>query len=70
MRVERRNVGSPEGATAGGGPDAGGRSGGEPLGAASVFRLWYTKLGLKRTMEVLSEKPGKDTKGESGGSRC
>ena len=68
--MERRKVGSPEELTAGGGPDAGGRSGGEPLGGASVCRLWYTKLGLKRTTEVLSEKPGKDTKEESGGSRC
>ena len=70
MRVERRNVGSTEEPTAVGGPDAGGRSGGRSRGGASVCRLWYTQLGLKRTTEVVSEKPGKDTKDESGGSRC
>ena len=39
MRVERRNEGGLDGLSAGGGPDAGGRSrGGYPVGAF-LFRL-------------------------------
>ena len=69
MRVERCNEGCIDGSSAGGGPDTRGRLGGGSLGGASLFRRRYTKLGLKRTTDVLSEKPGKDTKEEAGGSR-
>ena len=71
MRVERRNEGCTDGSSVGGGPDAGGRSGGGSLGAASLFCRRYTKLGLNRTIDVSSEKPGKETNEKSsGGSRC